>query len=220
MAQGQTVQGNADDQQEKPRHNDLGKLFNALFHAAVDHKGGNSQKHQHKEDGGSLGGNEGCEEAISRGGGPGSGQINCGIFENPAADDRVVGHDQGRYQEGHVAQEFPLGPDRTKGMEGAGLGSSADGHIGGEQGKAEGQHQHQIGQQEDAAAVLGGEIGKPPDVANTNGASGGGQYKADGAGEAAFLFAFIGVPPEKRDYSTNIYYSGQYKKCKRTGKNL
>lgn len=89
-------------------------------------------------------------------------------------------------------------------MEGSRLGSSADGHIGGQQGEAEGQRQHQINKQEHAAPVLGGKVGKPPDIADAHSASGGGQDKADGAGKAAFWIRTHGIFSLEKIYAETI----------------
>ena len=53
------------------------------------------------------------------------------------------------------------------GGEGALSGLAADSDLGGQQSEAKGQCQNDIGQQENAAAVLGCQIGKAPDVAQT-----------------------------------------------------
>lgn len=78
------------------------------------------------------------------------------------------------------------------------LGPAADGHVRGQQCEAEGQHQHQIHQQEQAAAVLGAEIGEAPDIADAYGTAGGRQDEAQRTAETTVfvlhthfcLFAF------------------------------
>ena len=69
------------------------------------------------------------------------------------------------------------------------LGAPSDGDIRAKQGKTEGQHQGQIYDQEQAAAVLGGQIGEPPEIAYAHGAACCGQNKSDLAGKMiCFLF--------------------------------
>ena len=64
-------------------------------------------------------------------------------------------------------------------------GFAADGDLGNHQRKAEGDGQNDIHQQENAAAVLCGQIGESPEVAKTYRRTGRCQHKADAAGKAA-----------------------------------
>ena len=150
--------------------------------------------------GGDLGGDEGGEEAVLGGLGAVRDQVDGEILDDPAADNGVVGHDEGGDQEGEVSQKFPLPVQGGEGIKGVLLGAAADGHVCGQQHEAEGQHQYQIYDQEQSAAVLGAEVGEPSDVANAHGAAGGRQDKAQGTAETAlfifhltysFLFSFL-----------------------------
>ena len=71
-------------------------------------------------------------------------------------------------------------------------GHAADGGLGHDHGIAEGHGQDDIDQQENAAAVLGGQVGKAPDVPQADGRACGGQDKADLAGKGtSLMFAVI-----------------------------
>ena len=111
------------------------------------------------------------------------------VLEDPAADGAVIGQDHHGDDAGNDADPAPLGVQHLIGGEGALSGLAADSDLGGQQRKTKGQCQNDIGQQENAAAVLGGQIGEAPDVAQTHGRACRGQDKAQRTGEiTAFLF--------------------------------
>ena len=75
----------------------------------------------------------------------------------------------------------------AEGPEGVLPGPAADGHVRGQEDEAEGQHQHQVDKEEEAA-ILGAEVGEAPDVADAYRAAGCGQHEAERAAETtAFL---------------------------------
>ena len=89
------------------------------------------------------------------------------------------------------AQKTQLLMQSPEGVQRVLLGPAADGHVRGQQCEAEGQHQHQIHQQEQAAAVFGAEIGEAPDIADAYGTACGRQNEAQRAAETTvFVFHF------------------------------
>ena len=100
--------------------------------------------------GGDLGGDEGGEEAVLGGLGAVRDQVDGEILDDPAADNGVVGHDEGGDQEGSVSQKFPLPVQGGEGIKGVLLGAAADGHVCGQQHEAEGQRQYQISKSKQA----------------------------------------------------------------------
>ena len=67
--------------------------------------------------------------------------------------------------------------------DGAFLRPAADGDIGGQKRKAKRQHEREIDEEEQSAAVLGGQIREPPQIPDADGAAGRGQNEADLAGK-------------------------------------
>ncbi len=191
VAQRQREHGDPDDEKQQDRHDIPGIFLNALLHAAIDHPRSQCQKQQHKDNRRDLRGDEGGKEAILSCLGSVRDQIDREILSDPAADDGVVGHDEGRNQEGQITQKTPLLMQSPEGVQCVLLGPAADGHVRGQQCEAEGQHQHQIHQQEQAAAVLGAEIGEAPDIADAYGTTCGRQNEAQRAAETTvFVFHF------------------------------
>ena len=89
----------------------------------------------------------------------------------PAADLRLVAHalheQQGGQQHAHLDGHYQIEDHRQQ----------------------EGQHQHQIHQQKQTAAIFCGKVREPPQVADTHRTSGGSKDKSDLSGETAcFLF--------------------------------
>lgn len=150
-----------------------------------------AQEQQHKDDRGDLRGDEGDKEAVLSRLGSVRDQIDREILGDPTADDGVVGHDEGRNQEGQISQKTQLLMQSPEGVQCVLLGPAADGHVRGQQCEAEGQHQYQIHQQEQAVAVLGAEIGEAPDIADAYGTACGRQDEAQRAAETTvFVFRF------------------------------
>ena len=98
--------------------------------------------------GGDLRGDEGGEEPVLRGLCSVGDQIDGEVLHDPAADHGIVGHDEGWHQKGQIAQKLPLSVQGGKGVQGVLSGAAANGHVGGQQHKTEGQHQNQIHDQE------------------------------------------------------------------------
>ena len=163
-------------QQGDERHHEPRDLFNAALYAIVDDQG---DRRGDKVD----------KIAVLRGSLCLPGQVDHGILRDPAADDRVVGHDQHRHEEGQDAEEFPLRVQLSVRADGAFVRPAADGDVGGQQRKAERQHQHEVDQQEQPAAVLRREIGEAPESPDADCASGSREHEAELPGKMIrFLF--------------------------------
>ena len=118
------------------------------------------------------------------------------IADDPAADDRIVRHDQNGDDRIDPAAEpqAALFAKGAKGTHRAFVGHAAQCRFGHDHGVAKGDGQHDVHQQKNAAAVFRGEIRKPPDVAKAHRSACGRQHKADLAGKsAALLFLCIHV---------------------------
>mgnify|MGYP002511576078 CR=1 FL=1 len=183
---------------EEGGHQHLGHLLDAGVDALIDHEGGGAQEEDEPDDGLHGRGDETAEEAVSfRCGGGAAGEEGKQVLEDPAADGAVVGQDHHGDDTGHNADPAPLGVQDFVGGERALAGLTADGDLGGQQSKTKGQRQNDIDQQEDAAAVLGCQIGETPDVAQTDGRACRSQNKAQRTGEiTAFLFHNINLLQE------------------------
>lgn len=68
---------------------------------------------------------------------------------------------------------------------------AANGDVRGQQGEAEGQHQCQVHQQKQSAAVLGCQVGETPQIAHAYRTACGRQHKADLAGKMIRLLFHI-----------------------------
>ena len=189
VAQGEGVTSDHHHQHQQNGHHVAGHPLNAALHAVVHDESRHAHEQQSEHHRRHRRGNEAGKITVLRSGGRLSGEVDHRIFRDPPADDGIVGHDQNRHQKGQDAEEFPLGAHRLVGADGTLLGAASDGDIRGEQGETEGQHQHQIHQQKQTAAILCGKVREPPQVADTHRTSGGSKDKSDLSGETAcFLF--------------------------------
>ena len=190
MGQGQREDGDADDEYQQDGHHHLGHALDTGIDALIDHEGGGGQENHKPDDGLHGGGNEAAKESVSLcRGGRAAGKIGCQILEDPAADGAVVGQNHHGNNAGDQADPAPLRMNDFIGSDGALCGLSADGDLGGQQSKAKGQSQDNVGQQENTAAVLGCQIRKAPDIAQTDGRACRSQNKTQRTTEiTAFLF--------------------------------
>ena len=183
--------GDGHDHDQHDRHQYLGTLLNSLLHAVKDDPG----RQQHKDGGVERGlgwrSDEVRKEAVLGRRAALSGQVDHDIAGDPAADDRVIGHDQHRHQESQNSQKLPFGTHLGVGPDGILTGPAADGYIGGQQCKAESKGQDQIDQNKKTAAVLGGQIWEAPEIADAHRAAGGRHDEADLAGETVLFVAVM-----------------------------
>ena len=184
-------------QHGKHRHHDAAGLFNALFHTEDNDQRG--QQHINQKPRGRAaevqhGSRDGAcvkaDEIVEKSAVVGRGQTVAGkeggqIFHHPAADDAVIRRDDDRHKRRDPAEEAEPAVERLICPDAGQTGFAADGDLGNHQRKAEGDGQNDIHQQENAAAVLCGQIGESPEVAKTYRRTGRCQHKADAAGKAA-----------------------------------
>ena len=189
MLKGHGVDGDNDDQNQKDRHHPFGDGLDSVLDSVVDDKG----RHRHENQGvrhrRHRGGDKGGKIVIPGGSLGGSGQVNHGVFGDPAADDRVVSHNQDRDDKGQDTQKLPLRVHFRVSADGAFFRAPPDGDIRGQQGKAEGQHQRKVDDQKQAAAVLRCQIGEAPQISHAHSASRSSHHKAQLPGKMiCFLF--------------------------------
>ena len=158
-------------QHDQHRHHELRHALNAVFHASEDDR----QRQRGKHDEADL-----RRDAV----GDKRGKIAVGgqrtappervigqIFDDPAADDRVIRHDEdGDDRVDPAAEREPA--LFAKGRESAHralLGHPAQSRLRHDHGIAERHGQQDIDQQEDPAAVFRGQIREAPDVPKANG---------------------------------------------------
>ena len=121
-------------------------------------------------------------------------QVLAQVFDDPAADDRVIGDDQDGDNGVDPAAEAQR-PGSLAGLckkreraHGAFAGHAAQSGFRHDHRIAEGERQQDVNEQKNTAAVLGGQIREPPDVAQPDGGTGSGQHKAEFAGKGASRF--------------------------------
>ena len=210
------VDADPDDQHHQHRHQHLVEAFDPLADPARDHRGGDREKDQERDRRLLPRTDEVLEVCRRSGDRPTADRRHRVLVEgrdrfqrqrrdvtgHPAADHRIIGHDDHRHQRvdpaadpqrsqkgGMTAAEFAEGADRSA----AGHASETD--LRDQQRVAEGKHQHQIGGEKDPAAVLGGEVGETPDVAQSDRRTGGRQNESEFAGKSFASSQFQNTPP-------------------------
>ena len=183
------VDADPQDQDHQHRHQHLVEPFDALLDAAGDHDPGQDDEDQQKKQRLLPRGDEILE--ISRRSGHGFAAddsrrilmergrriagLRKNVFGDPAPDHKVIRHndhrhdridpaaDADRMQEGFLPRaEFPERADRSP------PGHPPDADLGDQQRIAEREDQDQISDQENAPAVFRGEVGEPPDIAQSD----------------------------------------------------
>ena len=97
------------------------------------------------------------------------------VVQHPAGDGGVVHHQHVAAEDGEPAVDMPLAVGLLQGLiaQDCALAAGATNRqLHGQHGKAHNHQENEIQQHKQAAAVLSGHIGEPPDVANADGASG------------------------------------------------
>ena len=185
-----------DRQHHQHRHHDPGDALDAVAYARKD----DAQREERKQQKANLRRgpvrNEGAEIVILCKALGVAAQILKQILDDPAADDRVVRHDQDRDNGVDPAAKAEkavflarlgkaaVGADRTF------VGHAAQGGLSHNHRVAEGERQHNINQQENTAAVFSRQVREPPDIAQPHRCPGRRQHKAEFTGEAASVFFF------------------------------
>ena len=187
---GDGVSRNDDGKHHQNGHHDFGDPFHAVADARKDDR----QREDGEDDKADLRrstiGDERREIAVRGQLLAVPGNVFRQIPDDPAANDRVIGHDEdGDDGVDPAAEREPA--LFAKGRESAHralLGHPAQSRLRHDHGIAERERQQNVDEQKDAAAILGRQIRETPDVAKANGRACGRQHKADLAGERAPLF--------------------------------
>ena len=109
------------------------------------------------------------------------------VFGNPAADYRVVRHNQRGNDKRQYSEEFPFFVHRPERIKRVLLRFSSDGDVGRNQNESERKHQHEVNYQEQSAAVFRAKIRKTPDVSHAYRASRRSQNESERTAESAFF---------------------------------
>ena len=183
----QREDGDRHDHDQHDGHQYFGALLDTFFNAVKDDPG--CQEHENHGIQSRLArrSDEICEETVRSGQPALPGQVDHDVARDPAANDRVVGHDQHRDQKSQNPQKTPLRAHLGISPDGILAGPAADCDVAGQKRKTESESQDQINQNEKAAAVLGRQIGEAPEIADADRAAGRRHDEADLAGEAVLL---------------------------------
>ena len=182
-------------QHHQHRHHHLGDALHAVAHTSKD----NAQREQAEQQKGQLGlqtvGDKGGEVAVRCQIAAAAAQILGQIVDDPAADDRIVRHDQNgddgvdpaAEPDALALTEVGIGADR------AFVGHTAQRGLGHDHRITKGNCQQNVYQQENAAAVFGRQIREAPDVAQTHRSACGRQHEPNLTGERAALVLLFHV---------------------------
>ena len=192
---GDRVARNDQRQHHQHRHHHLGNPLHAVAHTGKD----NAQREQAEQQKGQLGlqavGDKGGEVAVRRQIAAASAQILGQIVDDPAADDRIIRHDQNGDNGVDPAAEpdAPALAEVGVGADRAFVGHAAQCSLGHDHGITECNCQQNVYQQENTAAVFGCQIREAPDVAQTHRSACGRQHEPDLTGERAALVLLFHV---------------------------
>ena len=188
------IDGDDDRQHDQHRHHELGYALDAVFHAREDDRQRQHRKNDEAELRGHAVRDERAEIAVSRELAAVAEDILGQVFDDPAADDRVIRHDEDGDDRVDPAAEFqPAGAaERVERANRALAGHAAERGLCYDHGIAERHGQNDVDEQENTAAVFGGQIRKAPDVAEADGRAGGREHKADLSGKrTSFVFCVV-----------------------------
>ena len=187
VSKGQGEDGDRHDHDQHDGHQYFGTLLNTLFDAVKDNPGGQQHEDHCIEGRLGRGSYEIREEAVGRRQLVLPGQVDHDVTGDPAADNRIVCHDQHRDQKSQDSQKTPFGAHLGVGLDGVLPRPAAYRNVAGQQRKAEGEGQDQIDQDEETATVLGCQVGEAPEIADAHSAARGRHDKTDLAGETVFF---------------------------------
>ncbi|MNF52785.1 hypothetical protein D3C84_341440 [compost metagenome] len=170
--------------QEQPGHHEAQCALQAVAHTERDYAQGHRQ-YQAAVAGELPGigeqGVEQCTAALAIQAGEAAAERRRSVGQGPASDHRIEAEDQEAGQHCQTADAPPvaagagLASHRGDGALGVGAAAAADHELGHQQRNADGQDTGQVDQDEGAAAVLPGDIGKFPDIAQAHRRTGGGE---------------------------------------------
>ena len=181
----QAVDRDADSKKDKDRHHEFADLLNTLLHAKKDDDSSYAKKDQKPSKRLECAADETCKIVVSGCGRCSAGKEYEKVFDDPSADDRIIGKDNNRNKCGQDPQEAETRVQGFKGADSAKTCFASDGNFCDHQRKAEGDCQDQINQKECAASVLRRQIWKTPDISKADGRTGCREDKAKLAGKTA-----------------------------------
>ena len=193
MLQGKGKDRNADNQNKKDRHDDPRGFLNTAADAHINDDGADQQEdieiENRLENKGrgflkgcvrrGMSGDEIAEVTVFSRCSAVTGSKGNKVFQYPSADHAVIRHDQEGNDVSNPSDPTPALFHFSIGGKGTLLGKTADGNLGCQQGKAKGECQSNVHDQEKSTAVLGCQIGKTPDVSQADSASRRGENKTD-----------------------------------------
>ena len=164
------INRNNHGQNDQDRHHEFGYPLNSVADAQINDDHDRAGKDQEKELCLQAVADEIRKVSVLGHGLRLAGKIAHHIFDDPAADGGIIGHDQHGNDGVDPAAQLQGEPvaEKTKGSDRALFGHTSDGSLRHDHGIAEGQRQNDIDQQEDPPAVFGRQIGKPPDIAQSH----------------------------------------------------
>ena len=160
------INGHNDGEHNESRHHDTGNLLHTLLHAEENDNDRADGKDQEPSFHGYAVGDEFREEIVAGQRLNAAADVSCEIADYPAADHAVIGSDDHRNDSVDPSAETVSGAfsKMRKCTDWTLPCHSADCCLRDDQRVAEGQHEDQVHQQKNTAAVFGSEIRKSPDV--------------------------------------------------------
>ena len=159
-------------QDEKRRHENLRKLFNARFDAAQHDEGRHEEEDEKVRIGAHAVGDKAAEiraERVGVGSDAAAHEGVDGVLDAPAAHDRVKGKDQKDGENADAAEEAPgLAADEEEAAHGAALAGASHGEFGNEERNPDGHGKEDVGDHEDRSAVGARHVLELPDRAESD----------------------------------------------------
>ena len=183
------------DQAQQAKHHELGDFFQAALQTEADDKEAQDHDDGHEQDHFRGVSQHGREDCVHTGGvqtGKAPAQEFPEVVQHPAGDGGVVHHQQITADDAEPTVYVPLAAGFFQGLvssNSALAAGAAYGQLHGQDRHAHDEQKQQVNQNEQTAAVLSGDVGKFPNVADANGTSGADQNEAK-AGFKAFSFHF------------------------------
>ena len=181
--------GDRHDHDQHDRHQDTGAFLNTLLDAVKNDKSRDQHKDDREHHRLQRIRDKSGEIAVGCGSTAVPDQIYNDISGNPSSDHRVVGHNNGRHQEGDNAKKFPLGIHRGIGIDRILPGPSSHCNVGCQERKTECKRQDQVNDNKQSAAVLRCQIRKSPEISYTDRAACSSHDKADLPGKSGFFLS-------------------------------
>ena len=184
--EGDQIDSQSHEQKEEQGSHDLVGFFNAFAHAERHDNDGHSHAgHLPARVSGGSGAKLGAEGVQTVQSGQRAGDGSGGVLEDPPGHHGIADGQSQRTQYRDQTQQLArlFGAEAqlggcAEGVDGAGAGSTAKGHLSNHAGRADDDHEDQIGDQEGGPAVLGDPGREQPDVAHAHRRTNAGQNEA------------------------------------------